>query len=269
PAAGRDLSRPAVRAPAPTARSQASGSCATASISRRNSSRTRRLISTSVLAGRCGPKNSWRIGLMRGRCAASRMKIVTFATSAGVAPAASRMRFRLRKIWRVCSATSPTPTTPPASSVATSPDTYRVWPATTASEKWLIGSISPCTRSVRTCAIALGNLDDHLDLDRDAQRQRAHAYRGARVAPCIAERRDQQVRRAVDDLRLIGEVGRAVDHAEQLDHAFDLVQVADLLLENAETVQHHQLRRLAPGFHVEVLAQLADVVVLTVLAPRT
>jgi hypothetical protein len=47
------------------------------------------------------------------------------------------------------------------------------------------------------------------------------------------------------------------------------VEVADLLLEDAEAVQDHQLRRLSPGFDVEVLAQLADVVVLAVLAPRT
>src|SRR2546428_625356 len=42
-----------------------------ASISSRRSSRTRRLTSTSVLAGRCSPKNSWRNGLIRGRCATS------------------------------------------------------------------------------------------------------------------------------------------------------------------------------------------------------
>src|SRR2546421_555924 len=86
-------------------------------------SRTNRLTSTRVLAGRCSPKNSWRTGLISGRCETSRMKIVTLATSDGAAPAASRMRRRLRKICRVCSMTSPLPTTSPLSSVATSPDT--------------------------------------------------------------------------------------------------------------------------------------------------
>src|SRR5205807_2571326 len=84
-----------------------------------SSGRTRALTSTSVLAGRCAPKNSWRTGLMSGRWSTSRMKMVSFATSDGVAPAASSMRRRLRKICRVCSTTSPAPTMFPCPAIAT------------------------------------------------------------------------------------------------------------------------------------------------------
>ena len=64
-----------------------------------------------------------------------------------------------------------------------------------------------------------------LDLDRDLVRQRAHADRRARVAPALAEHRDEQVGAAVDHLRLVGEFRHRVDHAEHLEH-LDLVEAA-------------------------------------------
>src|SRR5262245_35546700 len=84
----------------------------------------------------------------------------------------------------------------------------------------------------------------------------------------LAERRHQEVRRSVDHLWLIREIGSAVDHAEQLDHALDTVEFADLLLEHAEAVEDHELSRLLRGRDVEVFADLADEVVLTILATR-
>jgi hypothetical protein len=51
------------------------------------------------------------------------------------------------------------------------------------------------------------DLDDAFDLDRNRHRQRAHADRRARVPPGVAEHFDEQVRAAVDDARVVGELG--------------------------------------------------------------
>src|SRR3546814_13794295 len=52
------------------------------------------------------------------------------------------------------------------------------------------------------------------------------ANRGARVAARFAEQRFEQLRRAVGDLRLIGEAGGAVDEHAELDDALDARPVA-------------------------------------------
>ena len=49
------------------------------------------------------------------------------------------------------------------------------------------------------------------------------------LAGLFAEDLDHQIAEAVDDLRVLLEIGRGVDHAEGLDDADDLVEAADLL----------------------------------------
>src|SRR5262245_61344126 len=71
------------------------------------------------------------------------------------------------------------------------------------------------------------DLQDHLDLDRDAHGQAGHAHRRARVlADGLAEDLDHQVRTAVDDLGLVAEPLGGVHHAQDLHHARDPVEAA-------------------------------------------
>ena len=49
------------------------------------------------------------------------------------------------------------------------------------------------------------DFDDQIDLHRDIERQRRHAERGAGVFSLVAEDLDEQLGRAVDDLRVAGE----------------------------------------------------------------
>src|SRR5437660_12247870 len=60
------------------------------------------------------------------------------------------------------------------------------------------------------------DLDDHLDLDRNAARQRAEADRRAGVPAAIAEHLDEQIGAAVDDFGLVAELGHGIDHAPHL-----------------------------------------------------
>src|SRR4030095_8871420 len=98
-----------------------SGRTATASISTSRSSLTRREISTSVLAGRWGPKYSLRATLTFSRSAMFLRKTVTLHTSANVAPAAARQRFKFSWTWRAWAVASLPPTVRPASSEAAHP----------------------------------------------------------------------------------------------------------------------------------------------------
>ena len=66
---------------------------------------------------------------------------------------------------------------------------------------------------------------DRLDLDRDADRQRAHADRGACVTTAITEHIDEQIGAAVDHLRLVAEARHRIDHAEDFEH-LDLLKAA-------------------------------------------
>jgi len=49
----------------------------------------------------------------------------------------------------------------------------------------------------------------------------------ANLASVLAENLDQQLAEAVDDLRLLAEVGRAVDHADHFHELDDLVEAAE------------------------------------------
>ena len=87
------------------------------------------------------------------------------------------------------------------------------------------------------------DLDDHLDLDRDVQRQHRHADRAARVHARVAEHLAEQLAGAVDDAGLAGEVRGARDEADDLDDPAYLVEVADLGLDGGERVERAGLRR--------------------------
>src|SRR6266542_3281899 len=68
------------------------------------------------------------------------------------------------------------------------------------------------------------HLENRLDLDRDAARQRRHADGAARpLAGLVAKHLDHQIAEAVDDLRMLREVRRGVYHAERFHHAHHLV----------------------------------------------
>ena len=62
----------------------------------------------------------------------------------------------------------------------------------------------------------VADLDDRIDLDRDAQRQHRHADRAAGMAPGLAEHLLHQLRRAVGDLGLVGEVARRLTNTPSL-----------------------------------------------------
>jgi hypothetical protein len=71
--------------------------------------------------------------------------------------------------------------------------------------------------------------DDDFDLDRDPGRQRAHADRRAGVPAPIAKDFDEKVRAAVDDFRVVFEIGCGVDHAQHFDDPLDPVEIAALI----------------------------------------
>src|SRR5258708_35788892 len=79
--------------------------------------------------------------------------------------------------------------------------------------------------SARRSAVADGplvaDLDDQLYLHRRVQRQHGRADSTAGMAAGFTEYLEQQFARAVDDLRLAGEIGRAGDEAGQLDDPTD------------------------------------------------
>src|SRR6516225_5668771 len=69
------------------------------------------------------------------------------------------------------------------------------------------------------------------DLNRRPERESIRADRGASVPSVRAEHLDEQVRGAVDDLRLIGEpVGRLheAEHLDELDYAVEADRLLDL-----------------------------------------
>ena len=80
------------------------------------------------------------------------------------------------------------------------------------------------------------HLDDQLDLHRRVQRQRRHPDRGPGMRSGLAEHLAEQVRRAVDDGRLAGEVGAAGHVADDLDHPDDRVD-ADQGMHRGQRVQ--------------------------------
>src|SRR5689334_18268448 len=120
--------------------------------------------------------------------------------------------------------------------------------------------------TTRPCTSSTSELEDPLDLDRDSERQRAHADRRASVlAALLAVELDEQVGRAVRDLRLVAELGHRVDEAEQLHDALDAVEAADGLADRRQHVQCHEPCRLLALLDPVLATELADELGLPVL----
>src|SRR5258708_14991641 len=74
--------------------------------------------------------------------------------------------------------------------------------------------------------IRSAHLEDRVDLDGNAAPQRVDAHRRARMAARVAQHLNHQVGGAVGDLRLLGEVGHAIDEGAQPHAAQDAVEIA-------------------------------------------
>lgn len=70
-----------------------------------------------------------------------------------------------------------------------------------------------------------GDFEDPLDFDRRSGRQGPCAHRGTRVIALFAEYLRHYIGRTVDDLRLPGEIGIAVDKSGQTHAADHVVEI--------------------------------------------
>src|SRR3569623_637216 len=108
-----------------------------------------------------------------------------------------------------------------------------------------------------SAAARLYERDDRLDLDGNPGRQARRPDRAARRQPGLAEHLRHQVRKPVDDGRMIGVFGRRVDEAEHLDDPRNAIERAEVCAQRREHREPVQPRRLTPGRHVERRAELA------------
>src|SRR4051812_16210973 len=111
-------------------------------------------------------------------------------------------------------------------------------------------------------ALALGllllYLENHFNLDRNAQRQLRHADRGTgMLADRLAEYFDHQVRKPVDDFRLVGKSWRRVHHAENFDDPLHLVETSQIGLRICEKIQPDRTCGLVALLERQVLADLS------------
>ena len=102
-----------------------------------------------------------------------------------------------------------------------------------------------------------GDFEHGLDLDRRIGRQRGHADGGAGMAALVAEGRDHQVGRAVQDLGPVEEVGRGIDETAEPDHAGDLVEIAERSLHLRQQIDSATLCRGIALFDCDAGAELA------------
>gem|GEM_PF-2227144 len=72
----------------------------------------------------------------------------------------------------------------------------------------------------------LVDFEDYLDFDRYTGGQTLHSDCGSGMPAAFAQNFDKKVGRTVYHLRLIFEIWRAMDHAQDLDDALDSIQVA-------------------------------------------
>src|SRR5688500_18009739 len=99
------------------------------------------------------------------------------------------------------------------------------------------------------------DFEDGFDLDRAVRGKCCHADGAPRgLASVIAEDLDHQLAEAIDDLRLLREVGRAVDHAENLYESDDTIEGAELVADGAEYAQPDLSRGIATLFERKLLA---------------
>src|ERR1700719_1159462 len=111
---------------------------------------------------------------------------------------------------------------PDASSASRKAWARKGWAAPAQASHWAAG-ISASRGTILTVTASPPSIgpvrsayfEDGVDLDRNAAGQGIHPNRGARMAPGVAEELNHQVGRTVGDLRLLGEVGGAIDEGAQ------------------------------------------------------
>lgn len=80
--------------------------------------------------------------------------------------------------------------------------------------------------------------EDRFDFDGDIPRKRAHADGAAGGdTVVVAEHFGEEFAASVDHLRMGGEVGGGIDHAEHFDQAFDFAQFAESFFEARQNCQ--------------------------------
>ena len=85
---------------------------------------------------------------------------------------------------------------------------------------------------------SVADFEDAFDFHRDVSWQRTHANSAAGTnTGLLAPDLGKQFTAAIDDLGVVGEFRRAVDHSEQFDDAFDPVEAAELLLQRGQQGQ--------------------------------
>src|SRR5579875_1352651 len=109
-------------------------------------------------------------------------------------------------------------------------------------------------RAQRSC----GHLDDHLDLDREAERESLAADRRAGMVASLAEELREQIRCAVDHRGAVPELLRTGDEAEQLDDPPDPVEGSERVAGLGEQVEHAVTGSVTTCRHIEVGADAAD-----------
>src|SRR5688572_15522749 len=109
-----------------------------------------------------------------------------------------------------------------------------------------------------------GDFEHGGDLARHVVRQRSGAQREARVPSGVAEDVDENLRRGVDHLRMIGELRDRVDESLDHDHPGDAIQGAEVRADLGENVEGAETRSLPRILERDFLADLADVPVLAV-----
>src|SRR5262249_48912659 len=91
-----------------------------------------------------------------------------------------------------------------------------------------------------------------------AERQRVDADGRAGVLAALAQHLYEKIGGAVDDLRNVGEVRRAVDEADHLGNVLHLLEVAEGLLQDGKDVDRADPRGVPPLFDADGVAYLAD-----------
>src|SRR4030095_12637351 len=101
------------------------------------------------------------------------------------------------------------------------------------------GEGMPATsRMVHQAGVTSVNLEDALDLNGNRMRQRDEAYGAARANAAIrSPDLRKQLRAAVDDGRVIAEVGRRLHHTKQLHDPRDAIQRAERQAQRREDGQ--------------------------------
>src|SRR5881409_2828593 len=102
----------------------------------------------------------------------------------------------------------------------------------------LQGKFRTITRRVRALSRygKLVDLEDEFEFDRHVQGQLGRAEGQARMAPCLAENLDEQIRRAVDDGRLLGEAFGGGHMAGHPHDTPDPIQTPEFLLGDRQGV---------------------------------